>query len=118
MALDIVIMASGFYMAYWAVQMKMSKQIPEMLVGKGFKLSTAKDPDGFIKATFPFTLGSGILLVIFGLIGALDILAAYPYVSTGISLLVVVIILWYGSILMKAQKKYLLGIEDKPKKKK
>lgn len=117
MALDIIIMASGFYMVYWAVQMKMSKQIPEMLVGKGFKISSAKDPEGFIRATFPYTFGAGVLLVVFGLVGALDILALYPLASTGVSLLVVIIILWYGSILMKAQRKYLVGLDDKPKKK-
>lgn len=33
--LKMLIMACGVYMIYWAVQMKTTHQIPQMLVGKG-----------------------------------------------------------------------------------
>ena len=38
MILDLLIMACGVYMVYWAVQMKSTNKIPEMLVGKGFPI--------------------------------------------------------------------------------
>lgn len=111
MILQMLIMACGVYMMYWAVQMNMSKKIPTMLVGKGFPISRAKDPDGFIKFTFPFTLGTGIVLFVAGALGALDIFAPYPWLDTAVSLIIVIVVIIYGAILMKAQKKYLVGIE-------
>ncbi len=51
MILDLLIMACGVYMVYWAVQMRSTNEIPAMLVGKGFPVSRAKDPEGFIRYT-------------------------------------------------------------------
>jgi hypothetical protein len=110
--LDILIMACGIYMIYWAVQMKREHKIPEMLVGKGFKIERAKDPEGFIKYTFPYTFGTGVILFGAGLIEALEVIAyTHPYLNSIISMILVVIIIIYGVILMKAQKKYLIGIK-------
>lgn len=109
MILNILIMACGIYMLYWAVQMKKNKKIPEMLVGKNFPIERAHDPEGFIRATFPLTFVMGVLLFAAGAIGALELLAAYPMVDTIINLIEVVGILGYGMLLMKAQRKYLVG---------
>lgn len=111
MILKLLIMACGIYMMYWAVQMKSTKKIPEMLVGKGFPISRAKDPEGFIKCTFPYTLGTGIIIFVSGLIGALELLASSPMIDTLINFVVVVVIIVYGVVLMKAQKKYLVGLD-------
>lgn len=111
MIIRILIMACGVYMMYWAVQMNISQKIPAMLVGKGFPLSRAKDPKGFIRFTFPFTLGTGIILFAGGALGAIGVFALYPLLDTAVSLLIVIVIIIYGVILMKAQKKYLVGIE-------
>jgi hypothetical protein len=114
MIMDVLIMACGVYMVYWAVQMKKEHKIPEMLVGKGFKIERAKDPEGFIKFTFPYTFGTGIILFAAGLIEALEVIAyTNPYLNTIISLLLVVIIILYGVVLMKAQKIYLVGLKKK-----
>ena len=74
-------------MIYWAVQMKTTHQIPQMLVGKGFPTDRAKDPEGFMKATFPLTMGMGIILLAVGLTGALEVFGAYPIVDTILTLL-------------------------------
>lgn len=116
MILDLLIMACGMYMIYWAVQMKSSNKIPTMLVGKGFPISRAKDPEGFMKYTFPFTMGTGILLFAAGLAGALEVFILYPWADTILSLLVVLVVLGYGMILMRAQKKYLVGISEEHSK--
>lgn len=109
MILNILIMACGIYMLYWAIQMKNNKKIPEMLVGKGFPIERAHDPEGFIKATFPLTLATGALLFLAGIVGALELLAAYPMADTIINLCEVAVILIYGVLLMRAQRRYLVG---------
>lgn len=96
-------------MLYWAIQMKHNKKIPEMLVGKNFPIERARDPEGFIKATFPMTFATGVMLLAAGAIGALELLAVYPIVDTIINLAEVVIIMSYGMLLMRAQRKYLVG---------
>lgn len=111
MILDLLIMACGVYMIYWAVQMRSTNKIPAMLVGRGFPVNRAKDPEGFIRFTFPFTFAAGVLLVAVGLVGALGIFITHPLAETLMRLVLVAVIIAYGVILMKAQKKYLVGIK-------
>jgi hypothetical protein len=114
MFFDLLIMACGVYMTYWAIQMKKEHKIPEMLVGKNFKIERAKDPEGFIDYTFPYTLGTGIILFVAGGLLTLEIFAnTIPIIDTLISLALVVIIIIYGLVLMNAQKKYLVGLNNK-----
>ena len=111
MILDLLIMACGVYMVYWAIQMKSTNKIPAMLVGKGFPINRAKDPEGFIKFTFPFTFSAGVVLFVMGLIGALGLFITYPLAETLMRIVLVAVIIAYGVVLMKAQKKYLVGIK-------
>ena len=111
MILDLLIMACGIYIIYWAVQMKSTNKIPAMLVGKGFPIDRAKDPEGFIKFTFPFTFLTGVLLLLAGVLGALGIFGLYPMADVLLRIVTVAIIIGYGTVLMKAQKKYLAGIK-------
>ena len=117
MIIDLLIIACGVYVIYWAMQMIQTKKIPEMLVGKGFPTSRAKDKEGFIKATFPMTLVLGVILFAVGMIGALGVFAAYPLVDTLLSIVLIAIIIVYGIFLLKAQQKYLIGLDTKNKKK-
>lgn len=117
MIIDLLIIACGVYVIYWAVQMVQTKTIPEMLVGKGFPTSRAKDREGFIKATFPMTLVLGIVLFAVGVSGALGVFASYPLVDTLLSVVLIVVIVLYGVFLLKAQQKYLIGLEQKKKEK-
>lgn len=116
MILKLLIMACGIYMVYWAIQMKSTNKIPEMLVGRGFPLNRAKDPEGFMKSTFPFTIGTGVLLFVSGMIGALEIFILYPWVDTVITIITLVVLGLYGTFLLKAQKKYLIGVTQSSKK--
>ena len=111
MILDLLIMACGIYIIYWAVQMKTTNKIPSMLVGKGFPINRAKDPEGFIKFTFPFTFVTGIVLFAVGLVGALGLFVTNPLVETVMRVVLVIVIVAYGMVLMKAQKKYLVGLK-------
>lgn len=111
MILDLLVMGCGVYMVYWAVQMRSTNKIPAMLVGRGFPVNRAKDPEGFIKFTFPFTFAAGVVLFAVGMVGALGLFRTYPLVETLMRLMLVAVIIGYGMVLMKAQKKYLVGIE-------
>ena len=117
MILQLLIMACGIYMMYWAMQMKTTNKIPEMLTGKGFPLSRAVDPEGFMKKTFPFTLGMGILLFVVRTTSALGVFALYPIADTILMIVLLAALAIYGKFLLKAQKKYLIGIVDEKKKK-
>ncbi|MBQ6993681.1 MAG: hypothetical protein IJN64_04170 [Lachnospiraceae bacterium] len=112
MIIQILILVCGIYMIYWAMQMKLTNKIPEMLTGKGFPINRAIDPEGFMKKTFPVTLGMGILLFVVGMIGALRVLAFYPMADTILMIALLVALSFYGKFLLKAQKKYLVGIVD------
>ena len=111
-----LIMACGIYMIYWAVQMKTTHKIPQMLVGKDFPTDRAKDPEGFMKVTFPLTMGMGIILLAVGVMGALEVFVAYPIVDTILTLIMLVALMLYGMFLLKAQKRYLIGLDDNNKK--
>ena len=111
MILDLLIMACGVYMIYWAVQMRASNKIPAMLVGKGFPIDRAKDPDGFIRFTFPFTFFDGGCAFC---VGACRRAGAFYHLSAGGDAdadRAGRSDRHYGMILMKAQKKYLVGIK-------
>lgn len=114
--LKMLIMACGVYMIYWAVQMISTHKIPQMLVGKGFPTDRAKDPEGFIKVTFPLTMGMGIILLAVGLTGALEIFIEYPIVDTLLTLVMLIALVLYGMILLRAQKRYLIGLDENNKK--
>lgn len=112
MIIQILILVCGIYMIYWAMQMKLTNKIPEMLTGKGFPINRAVNPEGFMKKTFPVTLGMGILLFVAGMIGALKVLVFYPMADTILMIALLVALSFYGKFLLKAQKKYLVGIVD------
>lgn len=116
--MNLLLIACGIYMIYWSVQMKKTHEIPEMMVGKKFPLNRAKDPDGFIKASFPVTVVTGAILVAIGMLEALEILVLFEVLNASLSFIVVIVVIGYGMILLKLQKKYLLGVVDEKKKKK
>ena len=118
MMLQIILMACGIYMCYWAVQMKSTNTIPTVLVGKGYSEEKAKDPKGFIKHTFPFTFITGVVIFISALINAVRLFEDYALIEILFNAISVTIVIIYAYFLTKAQKKYLYGVEDKKKNKK
>ena len=74
-------------------------------------IGSAQDPEGFIRFTFPFTFATGVILFVVGMVGALGLFLTYPLVETLMRIVLIVVIVGYGMVLMKAQKRYLVGIE-------
>lgn len=109
--LDLLIMACGAIMVYRAVRMRSTEQLPAMLVGMGFPIERAKDPKRFIRFTFPVTLATGVVLFAVGLAGVLGLFIRYPLAETLMRIVLVLVIVGYGMVLMKAQKEFLAGIK-------
>ncbi|MDE7477894.1 MAG: hypothetical protein K2M91_08080 [Lachnospiraceae bacterium] len=109
MILDLLLIACGAYVIYGAIQMKVAKKIPDMLVGKEFPVNRAKDTEGFIRFTFPLTVVVGIVLFVVGLVGVLGLLAAHPMAETVMQIIMGMSVITYGMVLLSAQRKYLVG---------
>lgn len=115
--IQLLISAGGVYMIYWAIQMKLTNKIPDMLKGKGFPISRAVDPKGFMEKTFPVTMGIGTLLFVVGMAGLLNLFAFFPIMDTILLVVLLIALSIYGKFLLKAQKKYLVGIVEENNKK-
>jgi threonine/homoserine/homoserine lactone efflux protein len=106
--MDILIMLSGAYLIYAAVQMKRTGEISSALVGKGCDLKKAKDPKGYIEYMSPKSIILGIIVVLSG--GADYLNEKYWHIShfnLVICVVILLVIIVYGKITMDAQKKYL-----------
>lgn len=106
--MDILIMFSGAYLIYAAVQMKRTGEISSAIVGKGCDLKKAKDPKGYIEYMYPKSIIMGAIVI---LSGGADYLNSkywnvpnFGLIICGVFLIIIVI---YGKIAMDAQKKYL-----------
>lgn len=106
--MDILIIFTGAYLIYAALQMKRTGEISTSLVGKGFDLKKAKDPKGYIEYMYLKSIIMGIAVIIGG---AADYLNEkywrIPYLNLVVCGVFLVVIIIYGKITMNAQKKYL-----------
>ncbi|MBQ2116627.1 MAG: hypothetical protein II193_08600 [Lachnospiraceae bacterium] len=107
--LRIVLISYGAYLVYNAIQMKSTNQIPQLLMGKGFEVSSAKDPAGFIKKMFPQTMVAGILIFSLSIFDMYANLAKKAVFDVAVILIIGVVIIVYSILLVNAQKKYLAG---------
>ena len=106
--MDILIMFSGAYLIYSAVQMKRTGEISTSLVGKGCDLKKAKDPQGYIEYMYMKSVIMGVVVILSA--GADYLNETYwniPYLNLVLCAVLLVVIIVYGKIIMGAQKKYL-----------
>jgi len=107
--LDGFIAVFGVYLIYCAIKMKRTGELtPGIMVRGDTDLSHVKDLPGFIKYMYGKTVAIGICTVICGGVGIFNDLhgglGMLQIVMTGVFFVVVVL---FGIITMKAQKKYL-----------
>lgn len=106
--MDILIMFSGAYLIYAALQMKRTGEINTSLVGKGFDLKKAKDPKGYIEYMYLRSIIMGIIVILGGGVDYLNEkywhISYFNLVVCGVFLVVIIL---YGKITIDAQKKYL-----------
>ncbi len=107
--MDIIIMVSGAYLVYVAVQMKRTGEITSSaIIGKGYDIKKAKDPKGFIDYMYLKSIVMGVLVILSGALDYMnEIYWNLPYFSLIMCGVFLVAIIIYCKISMDAQKKYL-----------
>lgn len=107
--MDIIIIVSGAYLVYVAIQMKRTGEITSSaIIGKGCDVKKAKDPQGFIDYMYMKSIIMGVLVIISGAVDYMnDVYWNIPYFGLAVCGIFLVILLVYCKISMNAQKKYL-----------
>lgn len=109
MAIDILILVMGIYLAAQTLKMKATGEIPRALVSKRVDVNKCRDKESFIKVMYPKNIIFVIILIIAALLG---IAANYVILPTAVVIGVYVLYLgalvYYAIISVKYQTKYLL----------
>lgn len=65
--MDLIIVVSGAYLIYAAVQMKRTGEIAgSVIIGKGYDVKKAKDPQGFIDYMYLKSILMGVCVILSG----------------------------------------------------
>lgn len=109
--LDIVEIIIGVYVVYLAFKMKSTKKLEyNALISKSINLEKAKDPMGYINATFLPDVICGGCFALCGVVSRISEGKEYYYTVQNICMVVsVIILLAFGYIIVKSQRKYLEG---------
>lgn len=105
---DIIIILSGVYFIYVAVNMKRTGTVSSSLVGKNFDAKKANDLPGFIEFMYMKSILIGIATVVCGVLDYCnEAFLHLRYFSLIVCLIYVVMLIVYGKLSIDAQKKYL-----------
>lgn len=107
--MDILIILGGIYLIYVSVQMKRTGEISNSaIIGKGYDVKKAKDPQGFIEYMYMKSILLGVLITGSGILDYINELYwKLPYMGLIICGVFLVILIIYCKISLDAQKKYL-----------
>lgn len=106
--MDILIVISGAYLVFSSVQMKRTGEVSSAIVGKGYDLKKAKDPQGYIEYMYLKSIILGVVVMAGGGLNYLnDAYWNIPNLNLIVCGVFFAIIVVYGKITMDAQKKYL-----------
>lgn len=106
--MDLLIIFSGVYLIYIAVQMKRTGEINASIVGKGIDMKKARDPKGYIAYMYRKTIVMGAVVMVGGGLNYLnDSYWSIPNLGLIVCGLFLVVITLYGKFLMDAKKKFL-----------
>lgn len=107
--MDLIIVVSGAYLIYAAVQMKRTGEIAgSVIIGKGYDVKKAKDPQGFIDYMYLKSILMGVCVILSGGLDYINLqywdIPYFTPVVCGVFLICIVI---YCIISVKAQEKFL-----------
>lgn len=107
--LDIVEIIIGIYVIYLAYKMKKTGKLENnALISKSVDLNKAKDPKGYIDATFLPDIICGAAFALAGIVSRISEGTSYYSLIQNICMVVsVLILLVFGYYIVKAQRKYL-----------
>lgn len=108
--IEIMLIASGFYILYLDLKMKKTMEIPSYLVSGKVNLDSAKDKPGFINYMYPRLIVFGVSIVVFSAILLIGDFITIPAILTFISYIVYVgLLIFFSIISVKAQNRFLFG---------
>lgn len=107
--LDVIEIFAGAYLLFMAFKMKTTGSLSENgLISKGLDLNKAPEPHNYIKVMFPWSTVTGVLLIICGVVSRIlsgtELYDKCVMVTTSVS---AILVIGYGYIAMKSQKKFL-----------
>lgn len=106
--MDILIMFCGAYLIYSSIQMKRTGEISSVLIGKGYDVKKAKDPEGYIEYMYLKSVILGVIVIAGGAIDFLnDRYWNIPNLNLIVSGIFLLILIVFCKIALDAQKKYL-----------
>lgn len=109
MLMDVILIFAGGYMIFNAIMMKKNGSVMNNgMISKGLDLNKAPDPMGYIKCMFPVDLIAGALFIICGVVSRVaDKMGFYDAVSNPLLIVIIVVMIAFAYISVKAQNKYL-----------
>lgn len=106
--MDGLITFFGLYLIYSAFIMKRNGTIPPVILSKDRKVEKDSDISGFIGYMYGKTMLVGVCTTVCGVVGLInDQFGGFSYIQIGMTILFFVIVVIYGHLSVKAQKKFL-----------
>ncbi len=110
---DILVIGAGLYMAYCSVMMKIKGQINSSVVlSRNVDENSLKDKEGFIGYIWWKLLAVGLLCAASGVFNLVytsvaEVSDTYIFVQIGVNTFFFILLIVYGVVVVKAQKKYM-----------
>ncbi|MDD2972211.1 MAG: hypothetical protein PHE02_08800 [Lachnospiraceae bacterium] len=105
---DIIILCGGIYLLYSAFGMYTENRIPGVLLSKGMEIGKEADVTGFIQAMKIPTVIMGLVAFSSGAVGiACKYVTGLEMIQLGLVILSFFMLVGYGYLDVRAQKKYL-----------
>ncbi|MCI8852919.1 MAG: hypothetical protein HFI31_11470 [Lachnospiraceae bacterium] len=94
--IDLIIFFSGLYILYSVISMKTSGEINSVLLSKEMDIKKCKDLEGYKRFLFPRSLVMGIMTVVFGAAGLVNVyVVRLGSVYTALVVVLMVVLIWY-----------------------
>ncbi len=107
--LDVFMAFFGGYLVYAAVKMKQTGELAKgIMVSKDADLSKAKDIPGYVQYMYGKTILMGVCALVCGAVGVLnDLYGGLTMVQLVMAVVFFIVVVGFGVMTSKAQKKYL-----------
>lgn len=108
--IEMMLIASGFYILFLDIKMKNTMEIPTYLVSGKINLEAAKDKPGYINYMYPRLIVFSLVIIVFSGLLLVGDFVAIPPILTAVSYIAYVVLLVFFSVIsVKAQNKFLFG---------
>lgn len=112
--LEIIFVIYAVYLFFLTVKMKRTREIPVFLVNNRINLDNAKDKEGYIDYMVPRLFGlEASIIIITAVSVASNYITSLSIVSIVCDVVFFIVIIIFGVMTVKAQNRFLFGMEKK-----